>query len=111
MAGRRGRTPAAAAAAVGGSRAEVGDQIDDRCRLLGSGGEPVVVRSGLHELVLDEALVGGQDGELVDLLVHLHQLAPGGVGVQAQGVDEVPRKLRLLQREQGEQRRVAGARF
>lgn len=101
--------------------AQLGDEFVDLDGLTGpagefshlrepSGSESVVLGAGLHQLVLDETLVDRQYGEWVDLLVHLHQLAPRVVAVQCEGMGEVPREHGLLQGEQREQHRVAGTR-
>lgn len=59
--------------------------------------------AGFDQLVLDEALVDRQGGDRVDLLVCLHQLAPGVVAVERQRVREVPRELGVLQGEEREE--------
>lgn len=71
-----------------------------------SGCQSVVLGAGFDQLVLDEPLVDRQGGDRVDLLVRLHQLAPGLVAVQRQRVREVPREPGILQGEQSEQDRV-----
>lgn len=79
MAAPPGRTPAAGADVSGGSRA-ARDEFIDLDRLVGPGGklaplreppggESVVLGAGLHQLVLDKALMDRQDGDRVDLLV------------------------------------------
>lgn len=75
-----------------------------------SGSESVVLGAGLDQLVLDEPLVDQQHRERVDLLLHLHQLAPRVVAVEGEGMGQVPGELGLLQGEEREQHRVIGAR-
>lgn len=102
MATLRGRTPAAAADA---GLAQVGDELIDVGGPVGAAGElshlreargceSVVLGAGLDQLVLDETLVDWQHRERVDLLVHLHQLAPRVVAVESERVCEVAAVLR-----------------
>lgn len=59
--------------------------------------------------MFDETLVDREDGDRVDLFVDLHEFAPCGVAVQGEAVGELPRELGVLQGEQREEHRVAGA--
>ena len=49
-----------------------------------SSGESIVLRPGLDELDLDQALMDREHGKRVDLLVGLDQLAPGPVVIEAE---------------------------
>lgn len=51
-----------------------------------------------------------QCGDRVDLLVCLHQLAPGGAVVECERMREVPRELGFFERVECEEDRVARAR-
>ena len=58
--------------------------------------------AGLDEFVLDESLVDGKDGDRVDLLVRLGQVAPGVAAVELERVGDVPSQVGVLEGGQGE---------
>jgi len=85
-------------AAVG--LAELGDKVVDLDGLVAADGElahlletaggvPVVLRTGLGELVLHELGEDGQDSDGIDLLVVLGEPLPDVVAFQGQRVGEV----------------------
>ena len=85
--------------------AEVGDELIHLGRVVGagrefahlrqaSGSDPVVACVCFGQVVLDESGEDRENGERVELLVRLDQVAPGALVVEAERVGELPRSRR-----------------
>jgi hypothetical protein len=62
-------------------------------------GDPIVLGACFGQLVLDKAGENREDGERVDVLVCLREVAPGPAVIESKRTGEVPRELDVLERQ------------